>query len=121
MSELHEMIVRLDMRMESIEDKVVQRISNALGGFLSLVEEAFDSVDAHCLTLKLELEARLRADVRAQLADLDAKLDRGAKLCAFPSCWRCCERQSSGAPTRSLRTSTQPPCSCAALTSCGWT
>ena len=101
MLQLHRMIVRLevrmqaiehsagmsafDQRMEELEDRVEQRVSYALGGFQTLVEDALDAVEDCCLKLKLELEARLRADVRAQFADLDAKLDRDAKLRAFPS------------------------------------
>ena len=54
MLQLHLMIVRLEMRMEALEDSVKRRI----GGFQAIVEGAFDSLEAHCVTLKVELEAR---------------------------------------------------------------
>ena len=73
MLHLHRMIFRLEVRMEAIEhsvgmsasdqrleeleDRVEQRVSYALGGFQTLVEDAFDSVEAHCLVLKAEMEA----------------------------------------------------------------
>ena len=68
-----------------IEERVEQSMSSALGGMQMLRENAAGSLEAHCFRLKLELEARLRADVRAQLPDLDAKVDQGARLRTFPS------------------------------------
>ena len=73
MLQVHRMVVLLEMRMEAIEhsvdlpafvqrleeleDRVEQNVSYALGGFQTLVEDAFDSVEAHCLVLKAEMEA----------------------------------------------------------------
>ena len=56
MLHLHRLFVRLKVRMEELEDRVEQRVSNALGGFQTLVEDAFDSVEAYCLELKAKME-----------------------------------------------------------------